>query len=57
MFEGSRFGLLQTKVGLVAALKDFKVTVNEKTKLPIVHAPGASITAVKGDVWLNVSRR
>lgn len=34
---GSRFGLLQTKVGLASIIKNFKVTLNKKTKLPITY--------------------
>jgi hypothetical protein len=32
MFQGLRFGLVETKVVLTALLKNCKVTVNEKTK-------------------------
>lgn len=56
MFEGARFGLLQAKVGLITALRDFKVTVNEKTKLPIKFVPEINIPTVQGDVWLNFSK-
>ncbi|CAG9859151.1 unnamed protein product [Phyllotreta striolata] len=54
---GARFGLLQAKVGLVAILKNFKFTLNdEKTKMPFEFDAHATITSVKGDVWMDVTR-
>ncbi|XP_074025834.1 cytochrome P450 6-like isoform X1 [Leptinotarsa decemlineata] len=53
---GARFGLLQVKVGLTAIIRNFKVTLNEKTKTPIKYATNVFITSVDGDVWLNVEK-
>ncbi|KAG5868514.1 hypothetical protein JTB14_036998 [Gonioctena quinquepunctata] len=53
---GARFGLLQTKVGITAIMNNFRITLHEKTKIPIKYATKAFITTVDGDVWLNVSR-
>lgn len=53
---GARFGILQTKVGLISIVKNFKVSVNEKTTLPIKYATERFITVVKGGVWLNLER-
>ncbi|CAG9827994.1 unnamed protein product [Diabrotica balteata] len=49
-----KFGLLQTKVGIVTIIKDFSVTLNKKTQLPIKYAPNAVVTSVAGGVWLNI---
>ncbi|XP_023022392.2 probable cytochrome P450 6a23 [Leptinotarsa decemlineata] len=53
---GARFGLLQTKIGIAAIIKNFKVTLNEKTKTPIRYSPSSRITGVDGEVWLNVTK-
>ncbi|CAG9859763.1 unnamed protein product [Phyllotreta striolata] len=53
---GARFGLLQAKVGLVAILKHFKCTLNNKTKQPFEYDSCATVTSIKGDVWINVSK-
>ncbi|XP_074025901.1 probable cytochrome P450 6a23 [Leptinotarsa decemlineata] len=53
---GARFGLLQTKVGIAAIIKNFKVTLNDKTKTPIRYSPSAAITGVDEEVWLNVTK-
>lgn len=50
---GLRFGKLQSKVGLCCVLRNYKVTLNGKTSLPIEYETGF-ISAVKGGVWLNL---
>ncbi|CAG9827990.1 unnamed protein product [Diabrotica balteata] len=50
---GLRFGKIQSKVGLCFVLKNYKVTLNEKTKLPIKYDMGF-ISSAKGGVWLNL---
>lgn len=55
LFSGARFGLLQIKVGIVTIIKNFKVTLNNKTKTPIKYNTKHIINSVDGDVWLNIS--
>lgn len=55
-FEGMRFGIMQSKVGLVSILKNFKVTLNKKTKEPLVFSTNSIIPQVKGGVWLNLEK-
>ncbi|XP_056643078.1 probable cytochrome P450 6a14 [Diorhabda sublineata] len=52
---GLRFGKLQAKVGLCSVLKNYKVTLNEKTQLPIKYDIGF-IASVKGGAWLNLEK-
>ncbi|CAG9827993.1 unnamed protein product [Diabrotica balteata] len=54
MCIGSRFGLLQSKVGIASIIKDFAVSLHQKTKLPIKYSPKSIISAVEGDVWVTV---
>ncbi|XP_018319270.2 uncharacterized protein LOC108732805 [Agrilus planipennis] len=53
---GLRLGLLQTKVGLVAMLKDYKFTLNSKTQLPIKLEPFQFIMTAKGGIWVDPCR-
>ncbi|CAG9764663.1 unnamed protein product [Ceutorhynchus assimilis] len=55
MCLGLRFGLMQSKVGLVSLLKNYKFTLNEKTRLPLKMARTV-ITCVDGDVWVNIEK-
>ncbi|XP_056638463.1 probable cytochrome P450 6a13 [Diorhabda sublineata] len=50
---GMRFGKLQAKCGIITILRDYKVSLNEKTQLPVQLNP-SFITSVKGGVWLNM---
>ncbi|XP_025832386.1 probable cytochrome P450 6a13 isoform X2 [Agrilus planipennis] len=53
---GLRMGLLQTKVGLIAMLKDYKFTLDPKTRTPLEYEIYLSILSPKGGIWLNASR-
>lgn len=53
---GSRFGLLETKVGIISVLDNFKVELHKKTKLPIKYVTNAFVLAVDGGVWLKISK-
>ncbi|XP_076273987.1 putative cytochrome P450 6a17 isoform X2 [Rhynchophorus ferrugineus] len=56
MCIGMRFGLLQTKVGLISLIRNFHFTLNEKTKTPLEMERGSIVLVAKGDIWLNVKR-
>lgn len=51
-----RFGFLQSKIGLITLLKNYKVTLNNKTETPLVMDKKTFITACKTGIWLNVSK-
>lgn len=51
---GARFGLMQTKIGLITIIRNFRVSLNEKTKTPIKYDPKSFLNTVDGGVWLNV---
>ncbi|KAJ8913637.1 hypothetical protein NQ315_007354 [Exocentrus adspersus] len=44
---GERFGLMQVKVGLTCLLRKFKVTLDEKTQLPLKISAGALVPTAK----------
>ncbi|KAJ8941634.1 hypothetical protein NQ318_010660 [Aromia moschata] len=56
MCIGMRFGVMQSKVGLIKVIKNFRVTLNEKTITPIKLESRTAIASVKGDVWLNIAK-
>ncbi|CAH1382463.1 hypothetical protein MTP99_006423 [Tenebrio molitor] len=53
---GMRFGLLQSKMGLVSLLKNYKFTVNKKTVEPLQYQPRHFVLAAQGEIWLNAEK-
>ncbi|VEN46624.1 unnamed protein product [Callosobruchus maculatus] len=53
---GLRFGKMQTKVGLITVLNNYKVTLNKKTIYPIEYDPFSPILSIKGKVWLDLTK-
>jgi cytochrome P450 family 6 len=53
---GMRFGLLQSKMGLVSLLKNYNFTVNKKTIEPLQYKPNHFVLAAQGDIWLNAEK-
>lgn len=51
---GLRFGMMQTRLGLVSLLRSYKVSHCEKTaKIPEIIS-SAPIKSIKGGVWLKI---
>ncbi|RZC37404.1 p450 domain containing protein, partial [Asbolus verrucosus] len=46
---GMRFGLMQAKVGLTSVLRNFRFTVNKKTKEPLKMQINSNILSAEGD--------
>lgn len=55
-FVGMRFGLMQSKVGLTSLLRNFRLTLNEKTQEPLKMKTNSLVLAAKGEIWLNVHK-
>ncbi|GJQ83415.1 Cyp6a9 [Trypoxylus dichotomus] len=53
---GQRFGLMQVKIGMAILLKNYKFTINTKTKLPIEFERNSFLLKVKGDIWLDATK-
>ncbi|KAF2898215.1 hypothetical protein ILUMI_07962 [Ignelater luminosus] len=51
-----RFGLMQTKLGLTVLLKNFKFTLNSRTKVPLVLNPYNIILQAKDGLWMNAEK-
>lgn len=51
---GLRFGLMQTRIGLISMLNNFKFNPTDKTPTVIEYNPSTPIITAKGGVWLQV---
>ncbi|CAH1400050.1 unnamed protein product [Nezara viridula] len=52
---GSRFGLIQTKVGLITILKNYEVCKTEETQVPLEFRGSGVIAMTKGPITLKLS--
>jgi hypothetical protein len=52
-----RFGLMQTKVGLVSLLSKYQISVSEKTPIPLVMDTKLFILNPVGGMWLKIKNR
>jgi cytochrome P450 family 6 len=52
-----RFGLLQTKVGLVSLLSKYSFQVGEKTSVPLKLDKKSIVTSAVGGMWLKIKKR
>ncbi|KAH0821176.1 hypothetical protein GEV33_001615 [Tenebrio molitor] len=53
---GLRFGLLQSKVGLATILKNYKIKLSQKTKLPLTMDKQALVTTTDGGIWIEAEK-
>ncbi|KAK4878619.1 hypothetical protein RN001_011125 [Aquatica leii] len=56
MCIGLRFGFLQMKVALSILLKNYRFSLNEKTKLPLKMNAKSFILSPERSIWLNVEK-
>ena len=54
---GMRFGLMQTKIGLISVLSNYEVQVSEKTPIPMEFDMNAFVLAPKEGMWLKIVNR
>ena len=57
IFTGMRFGLMQTKVGLVSLLSKYQLSVSTKTPIPVVLEPKTFVLAPVGGMRLQIRKR
>lgn len=53
-FAGKRFGLLQSKVGLITILRNYEITLDKKTSDLFKFEPNELILRKTGDVWIKL---
>lgn len=54
---GMRFGLLQTKLGIITMLRKYKVEPSEKTTIPLEFIASFDISTVNGPIMLKITKR
>jgi cytochrome P450 family 6 len=52
-----RFGLMQTKVGLVSLLSKYQFNVTNKTPVPLIFDTKSFILSSVGGMWLQIKKR
>jgi len=52
-----RFGLMQTKVGLISLLSNYEVRVSQKTPKPVVLDSRGFVLSPLGGMWLQILNR
>jgi cytochrome P450 family 6 len=52
-----RFGLMQTKVGLVSLLSKYQFRISKKTADPLVFDTINLMMAPVGGIWLHIKKR
>jgi len=57
IFTGMRFGLMQTKVGLVSLLSKYQFSVSKKTPIPLEFDPKSFNLSPLGGMWLQIRKR
>jgi cytochrome P450 family 6 len=57
LISGMRFGLMQTKVGLVSLLSKYQFCVSKKTAVPLVFDTKNVIMTPEGGMWLQIKKR
>lgn len=57
LFLGSRFALTQSKAGLAMILRNFNVSVCEKTTIPLQIDPAGDLLSAKGGMYLKFEKR
>ena len=49
-----RFGYMQTKIGLIQLISNFKFTPSAKTTIPMTFSVTGPLLCPSNDMWLNV---
>lgn len=52
---GLRFGLMQSKIAIATILRNYKVTLNEKTSVPLEMEKLGIVTKAQGGIWLDIT--
>jgi hypothetical protein len=57
IFTGMRFGLMQTKVGLISILSKYQIIVSKRTPIPVVFDPTSFILLPLDGMWMQIRKR
>lgn len=48
--------MIEAKIGLSSILKNYKIVLNEQTKVPLELDKDSQLTQVRGGIWVNVEK-
>lgn len=51
---GMRFGIMQTKIGIVKLLRNYRLSVCNKTSIPMKFLPSGNVLSPLNGMWLTV---
>lgn len=53
---GLRFGMMQSRIGLVTLLRHFEIDMGQKTQLPLEFFPSSPVLTIKGGLHLTFKK-
>lgn len=53
---GQKFGMLQVKAGIAYIIRNYEISVNGKTQLPLKYSITNAMTAPVGGLWLDFKK-
>lgn len=53
---GERFGMMQTRLGLIAILKYFRVEPTARTPIPVKISPTGFVLMMQGELYLRLTK-
>jgi cytochrome P450 len=53
MCLGRRFAMMQSKAAIIEIVRNFEMSVNNKTQRPLVIDPKSVVNAKAGGLWLD----
>ncbi|CAG9766614.1 unnamed protein product [Ceutorhynchus assimilis] len=56
VIDAKRFGLMQTAIGLIQVLKDYKVSISPKTKMPLTLKKGVFLVQINETLYLRITK-
>ncbi|GAB0087592.1 Cytochrome P450 [Sergentomyia squamirostris] len=56
MCIGTRFGMMQTKIGLASVISHYSVNATQKTPIPLIIDPKGAFLSAKGGMWLKIEK-
>lgn len=51
-----RFGIMQSKVGLVTLLRDYRIKLHPKTETPLKYDPANTLSLTKGTIYVTMEK-
>lgn len=56
MFVGKHFGLTQIKAAVASIIMKYKLTLDEKTNVPLIMNPTLPLLSSKSKIWMHIEK-